>query len=115
MNTLQSAIGSQRFANDCATSCCKRAKRARRLFNFNLRALREARVPEELTNSQIALLCDIGELDPVRADDAGKADLARLVSGGFVEPAPRQPGPAYRPTAKGVAFLGERGAGLNEA
>jgi hypothetical protein len=70
---------------------------------------------DELTNSQIALLCDIGEFDPAKADDASTRDLERLVSGGFIEPAPDRPGSAYQPTAKGVAFLGERGAGLNEA
>jgi hypothetical protein len=72
-------------------------------------------MPDELTDSQIALLCDIGEFDSAKAGDAGARDLERLVSGGYVEPTPGRPGSAYRPTAKGAAFLGERGAGLNEA
>ena len=70
---------------------------------------------EALTNSQIALLCDIGEFEPAKAGDAETRDLERLVSGGYVEPARDRPGSAYQPTAKGAAFLGERGAGLNEA
>ncbi len=72
-------------------------------------------MPEELTNSQIALLCDIGEYEPEKVDDIARRDLERLVSGGYVEPAPDRPGSAFQPTAKGVAYLGERGAGLNEA
>jgi hypothetical protein len=72
-------------------------------------------MPDDLTDSQIALLCEIGEYEPAQAGDAARRDLERLVAGGYVEPAPDRPGSAYQPTAKGVAFLGERGAGLNEA
>jgi hypothetical protein len=70
-------------------------------------------MPEELTDSETALLCDIGEYDIAKATDAQKRDLERLVSGGYVTPA--QGRTAFMPTAKGVAYLGERGAGLNEA
>jgi len=70
-------------------------------------------MPDELTDSETALLCDIGEYDNGKATDAQKRDLERLVAGGFVAPA--QGRPAFKPTAKGVDFLGQRGAGLNEA
>jgi hypothetical protein len=67
----------------------------------------------DLTDDQIALLCDIGEFDPSKRTEEKKRDLDRLVSGGYVEPAGNRP--AFKLTAKGVQFLGERGAGLNEA
>jgi hypothetical protein len=70
---------------------------------------------DDLTDSEIALLCDIGEFELARAGEAEKRDLQRLVSGGYVEPAHGRPGSAFQPTAKGAALLGERGAGLNEA
>ena len=70
-------------------------------------------MPEQLTDSQTALLCDIGEYDIAKATDAQKRDLDRLVSGGYVAPA--QGRPSFKPTAKGVDYLGQRGAGLNEA
>ena len=69
---------------------------------------------DTLTDNEIALLCDIGEYDPGKASAAEKRALGRLLSEGYVEPAPTRPG-GYKPTAKGVAALGERGAGLNEA
>ncbi len=68
-----------------------------------------------MTDTQLALLCDIGEYEPDKAGDATRLDLERLVSGGFVERANNRPGSAYQPTAKGVAYVTERGAGLNEA
>jgi hypothetical protein len=72
-------------------------------------------MPEDLTDEQIALLCDLGEQDQSALTGDQKRDLERLISGGYVEPAKRQPGPAFQLTAKGRKFLGERGAGLNEA
>jgi hypothetical protein len=68
-------------------------------------------MPDDLTNSQIALLCAIEEHDPANSTDDQKRDLERLVLVGYVQPA----GSAFELTAKGVAFLGELGAGLNEA
>ena len=70
-------------------------------------------MPDELTDSETALLCDIGEYDNGKATDAQKRDLPRLVSGGYVAPA--QGRTAFKPTAKGIDYLGQRGAGLNEA
>jgi hypothetical protein len=68
-------------------------------------------MPGDLTNSQIALLCAIEEHDPANSTDDQKRDLERLVLVGYVQPA----GSSFELTANGVAFLGELGAGLNEA
>ena len=70
---------------------------------------------DELTDSQISLLCAIEEHDDSEADPEQKSDLARLLLAGYAEPTGDHPGSAYQLTAKGAAFLGERGAGLNEA
>ena len=70
---------------------------------------------DDLTNTQIALLCAIGEHDPSKSTHDEQSDLERLLARGYVEPAPGRPGSAFKLTAKGVAFLGNRGAGLNEA
>ena len=67
----------------------------------------------DLTDTQIALLCDIGEFDPTKKTEEKERDLAVLVSGGYVEPTEGHP--AYKLTTKGTQLLGERGAGLNEA
>ena len=71
---------------------------------------------DDLTNSQIALLCEIGEYDDLsKLTSDQKRDLERLISGGYAEPTKSHPGTAFTLTAKGLEFLGERGAGLNEA
>ena len=70
---------------------------------------------DELTNAQIALLCAIEEHGYGSSTNEHKRDLERLISEGYVQPAEDHPGSAFELTAKGVAFLGERGAGLNEA
>jgi hypothetical protein len=70
---------------------------------------------DDLTNSQIALLCDIGELHLPELTGDQKPDLERLISQGYVEPTEGHAGSAFMLTAKGVEFLGKRGAGLNEA
>lgn len=66
---------------------------------------------ENLTDDQIALLCEIGESDQPDLAKDKEGDLHRLITGGYAE----HHGSAIKLTAKGVAFLGERGAGLNEA
>ena len=72
---------------------------------------------EELSNNQISLLCDI--VDNARPlahlDGTRKSDLETLVGQGYAELVHDQLASPYRLTAKGVAFLSERGAGLNEA
>jgi hypothetical protein len=70
---------------------------------------------DDLTNSQIALLCDIGESHLRELTGDQKRDLERLISGGYVGPTESHAGSAFMLTAKGVEFLGKRGAGLNEA
>ncbi len=70
---------------------------------------------DDLTNSQMALLCDIAEYDLEKATDEQKRDLHRLLSDGYVEPSEGRPRASFQPTSKGMNYLGERGAGLNEA
>jgi hypothetical protein len=72
---------------------------------------------EELSNNQISLLCDIGDnARPLtHLHDARKSDLEALVRQGYAELLHDQLASPYRLTAKGIAFLSERGAGLNEA
>ena len=70
---------------------------------------------DNLTDSQIALLCGIGEYDHAESASDKKRDLEALTSGGYVQATRNHPGSAFQLTAKGAAFLGERGAGLNEA
>jgi hypothetical protein len=70
---------------------------------------------DDLTNDQIALLCDIEEHDMAKATDDKRRDLDRLLLENYVELTPRSSGSVLRLTAKGAKFLGERGAGLNEA
>jgi hypothetical protein len=68
---------------------------------------------DDLTDDQIALLCDIGEFNPSKQTEDKRRDLDRLISEGYVGPTDGHL--AYKLTAKGVEFLGMRGAGLNEA
>jgi hypothetical protein len=70
---------------------------------------------DDLTNSQIALLCDIGEFDRSKLTGDQKRDLERLISGDYVELTESHAVSAFTLTAKGLDFLGKRGAGLNEA
>ena len=70
---------------------------------------------DDLTDDEIALLCAIGEADPSKLTGNQTRDLERLIARGYVEPTDDHPGSAFKPTAKGMDFLGERGAGLNEA
>jgi hypothetical protein len=70
---------------------------------------------DNLTNDQIALLCEIGEHELLKVMDNKQRDLQRLLSGGYVEPKAGHSDSALQLTAKAVAFLGERGATLNEA
>jgi hypothetical protein len=69
---------------------------------------------EDLTDSQIALLCDIEEHVLSDASVDKKRDLERLVSDGYARQTHGDPGSAFKLTAKGLDFLSKRGAGLNE-
>jgi hypothetical protein len=68
-----------------------------------------------LTDSQVALLCDIREWHFSKLTSDQKSDLQRLISEGYAESADGDTGSQFKLTAKGSQFLGERGAGLNEA
>ncbi len=70
---------------------------------------------DDLTNAQIALLCSIGEYDHSESGGDKKRDLERLIADGYVQATTNNPGSAFCLTAKAIALLGERGAGLNEA
>lgn len=72
-------------------------------------------MPDDLTDSQVALLCAIGEHDDSESTSDQKRDLERLIARGYVQRAEDRPMSAFVLTAKGAAFLGESGAGLNEA
>lgn len=71
---------------------------------------------DDLTDEDIALLCDIEEYAP--DDDAeDKARLARLIEAGYVQivPNPALATDKYVLTAKAEQVLSARGVGLNEA
>jgi len=70
---------------------------------------------DDLTNAQVALLCDIVQSDLSKFIGDQKSDLERLIYEGYVEPTESHPGSTFKLTAKGVECLGKRGAGLNEA
>jgi len=70
---------------------------------------------DDLTDDQIALLCDIGEFDLSKLGEDKKRNLELLVSRGYAEPTESHPASSLKLTAKGLEFLGKRGAGLNEA
>jgi hypothetical protein len=70
---------------------------------------------DDLTDDEIALLCAIGETDPSKLIGNQTRDLERLISKGYLEPADSDPESTFKITKKGMEFLGERGAGLNEA
>ncbi|MGH6979988.1 MAG: hypothetical protein ACREFC_02165 [Stellaceae bacterium] len=61
------------------------------------------------------MLCDIEEHDLSRIVGDKRRDLERLLTEGYVQPAKASSGSRLQLTAKGLQFLGERGAGLNEA
>jgi hypothetical protein len=70
---------------------------------------------DTLSNAQIAILGEFGERDLSNLTGDKKRDLEWLISAGYAEPAKQPPGSAFKLTAKGAAFLAERGVGLNEA
>lgn len=72
-------------------------------------------MPDELTDAQMALLCSLGERDPSKLSPQDAEDLGRLRAAGYVEAASDDPHVVLKLTAKAVAYMGERGAGLNES
>jgi hypothetical protein len=70
----------------------------------------------ELSDSDISLLCDIGDTFPATPSAEKLARLMRLIERGFVEPAVAAKAPSkYQLTAKATKILSERGVGLDEA
>jgi hypothetical protein len=70
----------------------------------------------ELSDSEISLLCDVGDTFPVTLSAEKQARLEWLIERGFVERAPADKAPSkYQLTAKATNALNARGVGLNEA
>ena len=70
----------------------------------------------ELSDSEVSLLCDVGDTFPATLTAEKQARLESLIARGFVETAPPDKAPAkYQLTAKATQVLTERGVGLNEA
>lgn len=75
-----------------------------------------ADIDTELSNSDIALLCDIGDAFPDTLSAEKRAQLDRLIARGFVEAASAEKAMGkYQLTAKATKILTERGVGLNES
>ena len=74
-----------------------------------------ASMPQDgLSNEEISILCDIGELKT--PDGAPEAAIDRLKAKGYIEPVShRGRGITFQLTHKAQQFFLERGAGLNEA
>jgi hypothetical protein len=71
---------------------------------------------DELSDSDIALLCDIGGSLAATPNAEKRARLERLLARGFLEPASADKAPAkYQLTGKAMKALTDRGVGLNEA
>jgi hypothetical protein len=70
---------------------------------------------DDLTNQQIALLCDIGEFKLPDLTIERKRDLEHLISVGYVAPTEGDARTAFTLTLKAHEFLSMRGATLNEA
>ena len=66
----------------------------------------------ELTNAQIALLCDFGECELSILTVSRRRDMARLISGGYVEATADYPASPFQLTVKGSEVLAERLAWL---
>ncbi len=72
----------------------------------------------ELTDSDIALLCDIGQYSPDENKPAKKAQVAALIAAGYVTCSHADmaaAGAKFMLTGKAENFLSERGVGLNES
>ena len=70
---------------------------------------------DDLTNQQIALLCDIGEFKMLDLTIERKRDLEHLISVGYVAPTEGDARSAFKLTLEAHNFLSMRGATLNEA
>lgn len=69
----------------------------------------------ELSDTQIALLCDIGQANTFRASDENEQDVAHLMQAGYVRLTDGGGRQTLQLTEKASDFLSARGATLNEA
>lgn len=74
-------------------------------------------MPDDLTDTEIAMLCQVGSSSPQQASATQLAVLPRLIEKGFVEidSDPALSSERYKLTKKGSDLLTERGVGLNES
>lgn len=73
---------------------------------------------QEISDSGIAVMCDIARASGLDLDADKQAELDRLVADGLVEiSAPAQPaeGAKFALTSKGQRLLDQRGVGANES
>ncbi len=72
-------------------------------------------VDADLTDDQIAVLCDIGESGLTHETEDKKRLVEGLISTGYVELTQSRTGSGFKLTAKATTMLTERGVGLNES
>ncbi len=72
-------------------------------------------VTRGLSSGQIALLCEVEARDSSKVMGDKRRDLDQLLSEGYISSDDSRPNTRFRLTAKGLDFLGKRGAGINEA
>lgn len=70
---------------------------------------------EELTDTQISLLCDIGQANHFSASDDNEQEVAHLLQIGYVRLVGEHGKQTLQLTEKASTFLSARGATLNEA
>jgi len=68
---------------------------------------------DRLTDSEVALLCDIGSGVPTAR--AKGAEIETLIDRGFIERDMRESATSLKLTAKAQTSLAARGAGINES
>ena len=71
----------------------------------------------DISDTQIALLADIGQKAPLHLNAEKRMALEALITAGFVTPSDESDAEVapYELTAKAQRLLSERGAGMNEA
>ena len=70
----------------------------------------------DLTDQQIAILCDVGEYDPLDLHGDKKRDFEWLLAEGYIKPDDDPTNVVrYKLAGKGERVLEARGAGLNES
>jgi len=71
----------------------------------------------DISNTQIALMADIGQKSPLTLNPEKRLALEALITAGFVTPSAENDAAMapYELTAKAQRFLEDRGVGLNES